>query len=57
MQDLDNNKVRILPISIIIFIVLAIIAVSIILRKGRIGNYSFVIIHHLPQNNLMLINY
>ena len=38
----SGNSVRILPISIIIFILLAIIALFIILNKGKIAGYSLV---------------
>lgn len=37
-----NNSVKILPISIIMFIILAIIALIIILGKGKIAGYSLV---------------
>lgn len=37
-----NTKVRILPISIIIFIILAVMAIVIILDKGKIAGYSLV---------------
>lgn len=37
-----NNSVRILPISIVIFIILAMIALFIILNKGKIAGYSLV---------------
>lgn len=37
-----NNSVRILPISILIFIILAILALFIILNKGKIAGYSLV---------------
>lgn len=37
-----NTTVRILPISIIIFIIFAVIAICIILNKGKIGEYSLV---------------
>lgn len=38
----QNNGVRILPISIIIFVILSAIALFIILNKGKIGSYSLV---------------
>lgn len=41
-NEKKNYSVRILPISIIIFIILAVIAVFIILNKGKIGEYSLV---------------
>ncbi len=37
-----NTRVRILPISIIIFIILSVMAILIILDKGKIGGYSLV---------------
>lgn len=37
-----NTKVRILPVSIIIFIILSVMAILIILDKGKIGGYSLV---------------
>lgn len=37
-----NTKVRILPISMIVFIILAVMAIVIILDKGKIAGYSLV---------------
>ena len=41
-KNRDKKTVRILPISIIIFLVLTIIALFIILNKGKIAGYSLV---------------
>lgn len=38
----NNAKVRLLPISIILFIIVFIFAIYIILNKGKIGNYSLI---------------
>lgn len=38
----NKNSVRILSISIVIFVILAIVALFIILNKGQIGGYSLV---------------
>lgn len=46
-----NNVVRILPISIIAFLVLSIIALFIILNKGKIAGYSLVKIETLSGSN------
>lgn len=37
-----NNSVKILPISIIIFVILSVLALYIILNKGKIAGYSLV---------------
>lgn len=46
-----NNVVRILPISIMAFLVLSIIALFIILNKGKIAGYSLVKIETLSGSN------
>lgn len=47
-----SNTVRILPISIMIFILLSIITLFIILNKGKIAGYSLVKIETLSGSNI-----
>lgn len=58
-----SSSVRILPISIVIFVILAIVALFVILNKGKIGGYSLVKIETLsgsevaePDENKMEIS-
>lgn len=47
----NNNVVRILPISIIVFLILSVVALFIILNKGKIAGYSLVKIENSLGSN------
>ena len=46
----NNNEVKLLPISIVIFIILSILALFIILNKGKIGDYSLVKVETVAES-------
>jgi hypothetical protein len=47
----NRNNVKVLPISIFIFIILSILALFIILNKGKVGRYSLVKIETLSDSD------